>query len=743
MSSTTQASPFEAVDEHRSSSSPAIWLVAWRGKWLLVLGLVVGLVLGALYFVQLTPVYQSTIKILVVKKQPEALPLPEGTDSRFSYMENYLATHQVLIRSPVIVTAAVQKGNLKTLSSLAGSEDVTGDIIRALNATREATEGGATNILNLSFRSHVPGDCPKVLEAVVEAYKEFLDSTYRNVREDSLKLINEAREILENRLTTKEDEYRRFSVALPVLWRGKDGLNVHHERIINIESKRSALLFRKVEIEEQLAKLENAMKSGQGRAQLLAMVSGATTKQPLASQEDTLAPLLLQEQMLLEDFGPDHHQVVSLRKRIDFFRKNKPNQGKVDEPTDPVQEHRQALMQELEGLKTSEQALSRFLRQEQAEAQKLFNQEKQDDAYRKDISRGQQLFESVLKRLDEVNLLKELGGGYDARCIAPAEPGSPIASKSIPIFGVAALLGLLGGLGLAYAAAFSDRSFHSAADVRRALELPIVGHLPHFVAKVDEISTSARGEAPALAPILCAFHRPKSREAEAFRGIRTALFYGTQGKGQKLIQITSPNVGDGKSTLAANLAISIAQAEKKVILIDADFRRPVLHKLFNLSPRRGLGSILTGEAELADVILPSGIPGLSVLPCGPIPANPAELLSLPRFKEAVEDLRKLYDFVIVDSPPLLAVTDPCMVAPNMDGVLLTVRLTRHARPMAKRAKEILMTLDAKVLGVVVSGLHSNGHGYGYGYDYGYDYETDYFEQQNLAEAARQSNPEEK
>src|SRR5262249_21397399 len=133
-----------------------------------------------------------------------------------------------------------------------------------------------------------------------------------------------------------------------------------------------------------------------------------------------------------------------------------------------------------------------------------------------------------------------------------------------------------------------------------------------------------------------------------------------------------------------------------------------------------------GEAELDEVILPSGVPGLSILPCGPIPNNPAELLSLPRFQELLAALRERFDFVLVDTPPLLVVTDPCVVVPYVDGVILTVRISKNARPHASRAKEILATLGARVFGVVVNGVGVEGRGYGYYYGYRYGYTYKYY-----------------
>jgi capsular exopolysaccharide synthesis family protein len=250
------------------------------------------------------------------------------------------------------------------------------------------------------------------------------------------------------------------------------------------------------------------------------------------------------------------------------------------------------------------------------------------------------------------------------------------------------------------------------------------------MASAEEGAPAAEANGSVLSNSLCTYHRSQSREAEAYRGVRTALYFSTRGEGHKVIQITSPNMADGKTTLASNLAVSIAQSGKKIILIEADFRRPRVHKVFGLPSDVGLASVIAGDAELPDAIKESGVPNLSILVCGPRPANPAELLTSSRFQELLDVIRGQYDFVLIDTPPLLAVSDPCVVTPRVDGVLLIIRVSKNGRPDAERAREILNTLGAKVLGVVVNGVsgHPGAAGYGYEryiYRYGYGYRYGY------------------
>jgi capsular exopolysaccharide synthesis family protein len=163
----------------------------------------------------------------------------------------------------------------------------------------------------------------------------------------------------------------------------------------------------------------------------------------------------------------------------------------------------------------------------------------------------------------------------------------------------------------------------------------------------------------------------------------------------------------------------MAQSGKRVLLVDADFRKPSLHKKFGISNKTGLSLVLSREVPLAEAIQETGIAGLWILPCGSLPPNPAELLTSPQFKENLDHLREQYDFVLVDTPPLLAVTDPSVVAPRVDGIILTIRVSKNGRPQAERAKEILGTLGANILGVVVNGLDRRGTTVGYEqYSYG-------------------------
>ncbi|HEV8061428.1 MAG TPA: polysaccharide biosynthesis tyrosine autokinase, partial [Gemmataceae bacterium] len=305
-------------------------------------------------------------------------------------------------------------------------------------------------------------------------------------------------------------------------------------------------------------------------------------------------------------------------------------------------------------------------------------------------------------------------GGYKAEVLSRPTAAIQVEPRATITFSLAAVAGLLVGFGLAYLTDLTDRSFRTPVDIARSLRMTVVGHVPVLTAKV------VVGEASKLSPFLCTHHRPKSRDAEAFREIRTALYFNTRNTSCRKLQITSAASGDGKSTMASNLAISIAQSGKRVLLVDCDLRRPRIHTLFGLSNETGFSTVLNEQAEPSDVTNADVIPGLSVIPAGPSLPNPAEILTSARFHDCANLLAEKYDFVLFDTPPLLAVTDPAVIAPRMDGVFLVVRLGKRERSMAERSAEILRTLEANVIGVVVNAIGQDGVGYGgYGrYYYG-------------------------
>ncbi len=760
-------------DERRASvplaeeQSPFVYppklRIAWQRRSLVLLGVVIGLVCGGLYYAKATPSYLSTAQIVVTKTQPEVLASSGGNAERMAMNEDYLSWHLGLIRSELNIKRAIKRPEVSGLKSLAGLADPTQTIIKSLKVERDKDAGGNyNNILNLSLVSRDPNDSAVILRAIIDSYKDFLNDKYKSGNTDTLNLITQARDVLEQNLSKKEAAYKEFRLHSPLVQlKTKEGNNLYQDRLSNIENRRADLLVRQAELEGAIAAIEQALKSGVKGASLQAVLqSTASDKvdQPENAKDkddDRLYPLLLEAQTLTQRYGPDHPRVRELQRRIAFAR-----QYAVEKEATPVtpidgakvrqlvQSRLQSMRSRLEELKLAQTSLDRLFQEAQKESRSLVDYEVREDAFRRDIARAQQLYDGIIRQLNEVDVTKKLGH-YDALTIAEPAAGRKVSPRIQVILPISLLLGLLTGFGLALLAYTSDKSFHDPDELGHALNAPVLAHVPFFSASANAGNNNGqaghkkgRVDAP-----LWSLYRPRSVEAEVFRGVRTAMYFKAQEKGHKILQITSASQGDGKTTLAANLAVAIAQSGKRVLLVDCDFRKPRVHKVFNLHPQMGVASVIDGAAELSEVVLPSGISGLDCLPCGPIPPNPAELLSAPRFQELLQVLREQYDYVLIDTPPLLAVTDPCVVASRVDGVMLVVRVVKNGRPDAIRARELLDSFGAELLGVVVNGAGArSGYSYKYyqykdKYTYGYyKYHTEDGETENGAVAHTNGTP---
>lgn len=231
---------------------------------------------------------------------------------------------------------------------------------------------------------------------------------------------------------------------------------------------------------------------------------------------------------------------------------------------------------------------------------------------------------------------------------------------------------------------------------------------------------------------LIVFRNPKSPISEAFRTLRTNIQFSNIDKNMKCIVVTSSGPGEGKSTVISNLAVTMAQADKRILLIDADLRKPRLHKIFSLFNRNGLTTVLSEELDYKNVINSTEVDNLDILTSGPIPPNPAELLGSNRMREFLEKVKEDYDIVLLDAPPIGVVTDAAILSTKCDGTILVCAVGQAVIEAAKNAKELLQKVNANILGVIMNKVPVNEGGY-YKYHY-YNYCQSYYDDEEKSSA---------
>ena len=731
------------------------WAILQRGKWVVLASVFLGMAMGYLYYSSAQPVYKSTARILIERRQP-ALPLQsvEGTSKTINLLQESIK-HPLVFASRTIVSLAIEKHQLASLTSFVnenetGNEtgveermDPAGAIINNL-VIEPADKGKIGPIYDITLQGANAQGLPRIIRALVETYRDFLESTLQDVNRDTRELIVQAKDELMRQLATKEAEHETFRQTAPLMWKDGVATNLHQDRQADIETERSQVL---IEMSQFKSDLENALaviESGENLDALKLIAQAAQESKMMANarilsvvrENGELLPLSLQEVELRSRFGPDHPRVKSVERRIshvkDFYRNvlgydlddndRDLNAGGTPRTQKLLDTYLASLSLKLHQRDQRLIYLNELFEEEQRISKDLAVHQARDQHFRNEIVRLQQLFDVVVKSLEEISLVKDYSG-HNFQVLAPAEIGFKIAPSAFKIFVITLFLSTLVGFGIAYIIDFSDQSFHTPSEIAKYLELQVVGHIPRFPEHPETVDGSS------LSSSLVAVHRPRSALAEAYRTVRTALFFNSRGRQHQVIQVTSPTPGDGKSTLSANLATTIANSGKSVLLLDADFRKPVLHKLFNLSTEVGLASVVDGQVEPKEAYQQvAEIPNLTLMACGPRPDNPSELLSSLSFRENLEYLREQFDFVIVDTPPLLVVSEAGAVAGQVDGVILTLVIDRNTRPVARHACDVLREVGGDIVGVVVNrvsgqktGYGSYGYGYGYGYQYGYGY----------------------
>jgi polysaccharide biosynthesis transport protein len=328
------------------------------------------------------------------------------------------------------------------------------------------------------------------------------------------------------------------------------------------------------------------------------------------------------------------------------------------------------------------------------------------DAQRNSLEQQLSYYRQQLDQLQVSAQISQSGGG---QVVSPAiTPSSPVDPKPLRNGAIALALGLVLGVGLAFLREYFDDSIRTKDDVERTTGLPVVGLIP-------AVSPWKNHQAPYLVTAA----KPTSPAAEAYRTLRTSVQFLGLDRPIRSLVITSPTKQEGKTTTLTNLAVAVAQGGKRVILLDCDFRRPRLHEFFGLPNESGVTSVLLGTDTVAEAMQPvESYPTLALMASGPPPPDPSELLSSQRTRELLDALRSRCDLLLIDSPPVVPVTDPLVLAAVADGTLLVVSANQTTKRALRRAVELLTQVGAPFLGSVLNNVGPE-RAYAYGYAAGY------------------------
>jgi succinoglycan biosynthesis transport protein ExoP len=436
----------------------------------------------------------------------------------------------------------------------------------------------------------------------------------------------------------------------------------------------------------------------------------------IASLQSKLEELEASAGKLNLKYGDENPQVIETKQQISTIKSQ-------------IEAARKALEEKLKGeyLVTlrDEQSLKAALQQSKGEAVQQNQDAIQYGILKQEVDTAKSLYNDFLQKTSQAKV-QVAQQHNNLRLIQPARvPKSPLGPSHFRSVLLGLLLSVGAGLGLAYFLEYLDNTIKTVEDVGRYVQLPALGVIPAIAASSLNRSANPRKSRRLIANSDTAHVDKGSRDsvnhliefdnlssaAEAYRAVRTSILLSAASRPPKIILVTSGQPGEGKTTTVVNTAVSLTQLGSSVLLIDCDLRKPMIHKLFEIDHSQGLSTYLSREVGIEHVIHNGPMPNLSLLPCGPIPPNPSELISSEKMKHLLQIMSERYDHILIDSPPLMNVSDSVILSSLVDGVILVVHGGKSPRAVAQRARQELVNVGAKIFGVVLNNVDLSSNRY--------------------------------
>ncbi len=680
--------------------------IIWRSRWIILLTTVVALAVAFVYLDMITPIYTSTSRIFVEQSGPVIITKEESV---LTGAESYLYTQAELLKSTPIISGAVKILDVEQMK-MSTRIGYTAGYWNSLSVTVGKRDG----IINVSFNSVYPEEAAQVVNAIIESYKIYHSASKRSSATEILAILQNqkdksSKELLEKMkaMTDFKKENALLAFESPegniILQRlGRLSSDLTEAQLITIE--RQSIYEATKEMVNDPTKLDQFIEAQ--RAEGIYISTGGERE----SLKSKLDELKLNSVGLLSHLTSDHPNTKAIKNQIAHIEATIANLS-----TESAQAQLAVAEQQYLAAKKKEDQIAKYFEEQRLQALNLNEQLAQYTMLESDLEQTKKMCDILNERIKEVNVTEDIGA-LNISVLEVARPSSiPSWPQKEKIIGIALVLGLMLGGGLALLRGWLDETLRSTEEISSVLGTPILGLVPSMPKKQSVV---ARGQK--------VYMDSSSSAAEAYRTIRTAVFFNSPKDETKTVLITSPVAVDGKTTLVSNLGIAMAQAGQKTLILDADFRKPMQHKIFNIKNQdRGLSSVLVGTYKLEEAIRSTEVDGLELLLCGPDVPNPSEILNSESFAKLLELISKKYDRVIIDSSPVMPVTDAKILATMCDATLLVLRAEKSTRKTSQQALAGLLSIGAHILGVVVNDVpRTSRYGYYYG-SYGYYYDNNH------------------
>ncbi len=692
------------------------WRILKKRKWTIVATFVIILVLTIIATLRMPRLYEAVSRIAIYPENSNVLGLKDLENGGMSEDWDYnvsLETQLSILRSDALALKVIEAVHLDSNPRFMGFAPIADDASRSIGSANLGPDSQQIASMLSIFRSgltvqvmprtrvieitYIHPDPQLAAEVTNALVKTFVEENFRTKYESTSQTADWlSRELsdLQLKVQASEEKLVRYE---------------KQKGIVGIDEKQNIVTAKLDELNKELtdAQTDRMQKEANYNLAQSSDPSGfakLTADNLLEKLRGQQAELETQYAQATTQFGPSYPEVIQLRSQLNQVRNSIANEQK--DLLSKVRDEYMAAIQR-------ENLLTSAFDHQKHEANQLNESGIEYTALRRDADSNRQLYQSLLQRLKEASVTAGL------------------RSSNIRVIDVARLPTAPSGVALAFLQESMDTTVGSLEELSAITALPVLGMIPLQLAENGRRHVHSGGGSliaglMVVGPV--AHVRPKSEAAESYRALRTSILLSSFGAPPKVVLVTSALPQEGKTTVSANSAVVLAQKGGRVLLVDADMRRPGIAKALGLKASGGLSTLLSGMDTMENVVVPfPGLPFLQVLPAGPIPPNPVELLGSSVMKDCIARWRNEFDHIIFDTPPCLSVTDSVVLSVEADRVILVARSGQTPKGAVQRASELLLQVNARVMGVVLNAFNVRSTGDNY-YYYGSKYSGGYYQE---------------
>ncbi len=731
--------------------------VILKRKWIVLIFLISVFVTVAILTSMMTPLYKSTAILKIEKESPNVLSFKDVVSSP---ADNYYLTQYEILKSRNLAERVVRQlsldknkdfmpveskldkikriisdntiGILLNLFSFTDSknsvkekpnnnppvkDEIPNYLSSALIGRLEIQPVKNSQLVNVSFISHNPELARNVANAVAETYIAFDLESRVDASKEARDFLEKQIEITKEKLKDSETRLNDYASKNEIIFdRSKE--NLLTSKLSDISTVLNSVTTEKMQKE---ALYREVKESGANNPSILnnSLILGLKT---------TLSSLEAEYSNLSKTYTSDYPKMKSLKSQMDAIQK------RIEQETSKLIN---SLESDYNASLKKEENLTRAFNSQKKKVLSFQDKGAQFEVLKREVEGNKNLYNDLLQRHNEVGVSassKATNIQLLDKALYSKAPFKPDKLRNILL---SIIFGLMGGIGLAFLVEYFDNSVKDTHDIEKEINLPILGMIPNFKnieGKVNLPINSLQKESDSASTVPMILYTEKvSPLSEAFRSIGAFISLSSSSKPPKSILVTGPEEKIGKTTICLNIAMALMESLGNGIIIDADLRRPKLHNTFKLNNSIGLSSFLSGNIEFDGIngalVKPTSVKGLSVITSGPIPPNPSELLTSTRLQDLIYALYSVFEFIIIDSPPIMGLPDTIYLSKLVDGTVLVVKAGKTPKKALIEVKKVFRNINAKILGVVLNGVKENDIKYGSYNFYLSSYYSSYFKEE--------------